>query len=130
MKGKMLIEIAALSVILGASLPLSTQAVGPYMENERPPGPRMEGPVPDLVPPTALRPGPRPAVVSPAVVSGEVLRIEGEYYVVKEATGNEVSLQVDNDTRMSTIPKLGDKIEAEVTPQLHAETIKPAKRGE
>ena len=124
MKGKMLIEIAALSVILGASLPLS-HAVGPYMENERRPGPRVEGPVPDLVPPTALRPAPRPAVVS-----GEVLRIEGEYYVVKDATGNEVSLQVDNNTRMNTIPKLGDRIEAEVTPQFHAETIKPAKRGE
>jgi len=124
MKGKMLIEIAALSIILGASLPLSTHAVGPYMENERPPGPRVEGPVPDLFPPV-FRPAPRQAVVS-----GEVMRIEGEFYVVKEATGNEVSLQVDNDTSMKTIPKVGDKIEAEVTPQFHAETIKPAKRGE
>jgi hypothetical protein len=125
MKGKMLIEVAALLVILGASLPLSTYAVGPYMENERPPGPRVEGPVPDLVPPTAVRPAPTPRQ---AVVSGEVLRIEGEFYVVKESTGNEVSLQVDNDTRMNTIPKVGDKIEAEVTPQFHAKTIKPAPR--
>lgn len=121
MKSKMLIEIAALSLILGASLPLSTYAVGPYMENERPPGPRVEGPVPDLAPPV-FRPAPKQAVVS-----GEVLRIEGDFYVVKEATGNEVSLQVNNDTRMHTIPKLGDKIEAEVTPQFHVETIKPAK---
>jgi hypothetical protein len=126
MNGTTLIQIATFSLILGSSLPLSTHAVGPYMENERPPGPRVEGPVPDLVPPTAVK----PPILRQAVVRGEVLRIEGEYYVVKDATGSEVSLRVNNDTRMDTIPKLGDKIEAEVTPQFQAETIKAVKRGE
>ena len=59
----------------------------------------------------------------PASVEGQVLRIEEDAYVIRESSGQEVRLQVDNLTRFTAIPKLGDNVHAEVTPQGHALTI-------
>lgn len=100
-----------------------TYGVGPFMENEGQPGasiPSVQGPNPDLFPPFLGLPPQR------SVVQGEVLRIEGQYYVLRERSGEEVSLQVDNGTKLDIIPKLGDKIEADVTLQGHAEHIRAA----
>jgi hypothetical protein len=89
------------------------------MENERF-GNRIEGPNPDLIPPSNFAP-------RREKVAGEVLRIEGPFYVVRDFSGKEISLQVDKDTKMTVPPKLGDKIQVEVTPKGHAQSIKPAR---
>ena len=61
---------------------------------------------------------------------GEVLRVEGENYVIKGANGKEVRLHVDNTTKLDGTIKVGDKIEAQVTEKDHAVSVKhvqPAK---
>jgi hypothetical protein len=59
------------------------------------------------------------------VVKGDVLTIEGEYYVVKDITGHEVRLHVDRDTKNESHlkVKVGDKIEAHVAPDGHVQSI-------
>ncbi|TLY36583.1 MAG: hypothetical protein E6K60_07420 [Nitrospirae bacterium] len=46
-------------------------------------------------------------------IKGEVTRIEGLTYVVKDATGKEVSLLVTEDTKMDGPANVGEKIEAQ-----------------
>lgn len=53
------------------------------------------------------------------VVSGEVVRVDGAMYVVKEKGGKEVRLQTDERTEKSPIKK-GDRISANVDDQNHA----------
>ena len=60
-------------------------------------------------------------------VSGEVLRIEGENYVVKDAMGKEVKLHVSPETKKDGDIKIGDKIEAQADATGHALSIKAAK---
>ena len=64
---------------------------------------------------------------SAQAVSGEVLKIEGENYVVKDATGKEVKLHVNADTKKEGDIKVGDKIEAQADASGHALSIKAAK---
>lgn len=59
-------------------------------------------------------------------IKGDLLKIEGEFYVVKEASGKEVRLHVDKTSKLDGTFKAGDKIEAEASPQGHALSIKPA----
>jgi hypothetical protein len=47
-------------------------------------------------------------------VSGEVLKIEGETYVIRDGFGKEVRLHVDQNSKIEGSPKVGDKIEAKV----------------
>jgi hypothetical protein len=58
------------------------------------------------------------------IVKGELLLIQGEFYTVKDASGNEVRLHVNKDTKMDSAFKVGDKIEAERTSSGHALYIK------
>lgn len=60
-------------------------------------------------------------------VQGDLLKIEGEFYVVKDASGKEVRLHVDKSTKLEGAFKAGDKIEAQATDKGHAMSIKPAK---
>ena len=49
-------------------------------------------------------------------VTGEVLKIEGPNYVVRDSFDKEVRLRVSADTKIvGTPPKVGDRIEAKVT---------------
>jgi len=64
---------------------------------------------------------------SAQTVSGEVLRIEGENYVVKDAMGKEVKLHVSPETKKDGDIKVGDKIEAQADATGHALSIKGAK---
>jgi hypothetical protein len=59
-------------------------------------------------------------------VKGEVLKIEGENYTVKDDTGKEVKLHVSKDTQKQGTIKVGDKIEAQVEASGHAQSIKAA----
>ena len=60
-------------------------------------------------------------------VKGEVLKIDGENYTIKDASGKEVRLHVDKTTKTHGSLKVGDKVEAEATPEGHATSIKAAK---
>ena len=61
-----------------------------------------------------------------SVVKGELLKIQGEWYTVKETSGNEVRLHVNKETKMESPVNVGDKIEAERTASDHAVSIKKA----
>ena len=60
-------------------------------------------------------------------IKGEVLKIEGENYVVKDATGKEVKLHVSPETKKDGDVKVGDKIEAQADASGHATSIKASK---
>jgi hypothetical protein len=47
-------------------------------------------------------------------ISGEVLRIEGQTYVIRDAFGKEVRLRVDQNSKIEGSPKVGDRVEAKV----------------
>jgi len=47
-------------------------------------------------------------------ISGELLKIEGETYVIRDAFGKEVHLRVDQNSKVEGSPKVGDRIEAKV----------------
>ena len=57
-------------------------------------------------------------------VKGEVLRIEGHNYVVREQDGKEVSLHADSTTQMTGDISPGYSIEAQVDDQNHARTMR------
>jgi hypothetical protein len=61
-----------------------------------------------------------------SVVKGELLKIQGEFYTVKDTTGNEVRLHVNKETKMEIPVNVGDKVEAERTASDHAVSIKKA----
>ena len=60
-------------------------------------------------------------------ITGDLLKIEGEFYVVKDATGKEVRLHVDKSTKLEGPVKSGDRIEVQATEKGHAVSVKPAK---
>jgi uncharacterized protein YdeI (BOF family) len=60
-------------------------------------------------------------------VKGDLLKIDGEFYVVKDMTGKEIRLHVDKTSQLDGIFKAGDKIEAQATDKGHASSIKQAK---
>ena len=60
-------------------------------------------------------------------VKGDLLKIDGEFYVVKEMSGKEIRLHVDKTSQLDGTFKAGDKIEAQATDKGHATSIKQAK---
>ena len=60
-------------------------------------------------------------------IKGEVLKIDGENYLVKDAAGKEVKLHVSSETKKDGDVKVGDKIEAQADASGHATSIKTAK---
>ena len=64
---------------------------------------------------------------SAATIKGEVLKIDGENYTVKDAAGKEVKLHVNAQTKKEGDIKVGDKIEAQADGSGHAVSIKAAK---
>jgi uncharacterized protein YdeI (BOF family) len=63
---------------------------------------------------------------STQTVKGDLLKIDGEFYVVKDAAGKEVRLHVDKTSQLDGTFKAGDKIEAQATDKGHASSIKQA----
>ena len=57
-------------------------------------------------------------------IKGDLLRIEGEMYVVKDTSGKEVRLHVDGSSKLEGTFRSGDKIEAQTTDKGHALSIK------
>ena len=66
------------------------------------------------------------AAPSTQTVKGDLLKIDGEFYVVKDAAGKEVRLHVDKTSQLDGTFKAGDKIEAQATDKGHASSIKQA----
>ena len=60
------------------------------------------------------------------MITGEVLRVEGENYFVKGQDGKEVRLHTDQTTQKTGNIKQGDRIEAKVSDQNHALSIRSA----
>jgi hypothetical protein len=65
---------------------------------------------------------PLPAPPATQIITGDILNIEGEHVVVKDTSGHEVLLRVSKDTRMDRL-KVGDKVNATVTADGHAESV-------
>lgn len=63
------------------------------------------------------------AAESELTIKGDVQMIEGEFYFVKDTTGHQVRLHVNNETKLEDRIKVGDKIEAMVTSEGHATSI-------
>jgi uncharacterized protein YdeI (BOF family) len=61
-------------------------------------------------------------------IEGEILSVQDDIYVVKDSTGAEVSLHVDDSTKKSDKLEEGDRIEAEVTADGHALSLKKAEK--
>lgn len=55
-------------------------------------------------------------------VKGEIVKIDGEHYVVREASGAEVRMHVDAKTekRSNMLPKVGEHVLAKVDAKGHA----------
>ena len=57
-------------------------------------------------------------------VTGDLLKIEGEFYTVHDKSGHEVRLHVDKTTHLEGGTfKVGDKVEAYVTDKGHARSL-------
>jgi len=65
-----------------------------------------------------------PMAGGPQTVKGDLVKIDGEFYVVKDSTGKEVRLHVDKTSKVEGAPKAGDKIEAQINPDGHATAVK------
>lgn len=61
------------------------------------------------------------------MVTGELLKIDGKNYVVKDKSGKEVHFQIDErtmiDANVAHRPKVGDQIRAKVEPQGYAYSV-------
>lgn len=55
-------------------------------------------------------------------VTGEILRIEESYWI-KSPEGAETHMKVTRDTKMEDVPKVGDKIAAQVTSKGEANSV-------
>ena len=51
------------------------------------------------------------------IVQGEVLKMEGNTYLVRDETGQEVRLTVNKDSKVTTAFEVGDRIVAQVSDQ-------------
>lgn len=66
------------------------------------------------------------AASSTQTINGDLLKIDGEFYVVKDMSGKEIRLHVDKTTTLEGTIKAGDKVEAQATEKNHAVAIKHA----
>jgi len=63
------------------------------------------------------------------IIQGEVLRVEGNYCVIKGQDGKEVQLQIDLDTLKAANIEPGDRIEAKVNDQNDVLSFRPGGQG-
>ena len=70
------------------------------------------------------------AAPSTQTVNGDLLKIDGEFYVVKDMSGKEIRLHVDKTSKLEGAFKAGDKIEAQASEKNHAVSMKHAQPTE
>jgi membrane protein implicated in regulation of membrane protease activity len=61
---------------------------------------------------------------TPKTVKGDLLKIDGEFYVVKDMAGKQIRLHADWTTVLDGAIKVGDKVEVQAT-----ESSRPYKTG-
>jgi hypothetical protein len=59
-------------------------------------------------------------------IQAEILRIEGDKYIVRDGTGARASFRVNEQTKIEGSPQVGDRIEAVLTEGGQAKLIKKA----
>lgn len=64
------------------------------------------------------------SVQIPQTLRGELLKVEGQFYVLKEASGKELRLMVDDRTTLIGNLRPGAKVEAQVMEDGYATSIK------
>src|SRR5437764_57483 len=62
----------------------------------------------------------------PAVVEGEVVKMDRDSYLVKDRSGKEIKIQLDQRSNVESNLQVGDKIIAHMEPQGYAFSIKRA----
>jgi len=65
-----------------------------------------------------------PEKLPPAVVEGEVIKMDRDFYLVKDRSGKEIKIQLDQRTNLDGNLQVGDKIIAHIEPQGYAHSIK------
>ncbi len=73
--------------------------------------------------PKPAPPKPAPSAGAVQTLKGQVVKIESDTYVVKDATGKEIRLRVNQETVLQADLHVGDKVDAEVAPDGHALTL-------
>lgn len=63
------------------------------------------------------------------IIQGEVLRVEGNYCVIKDQDGKEVRLQIDLDVLKDLNIEPGDRLEAKLNDQKHVLSFRPVGHG-
>jgi hypothetical protein len=58
---------------------------------------------------------------------GDVLKVDGDVFVVKDDTGKEIRLQTGSNSKVTGSHKVGDRIRAEYTPDGKVLSVRPAK---
>jgi hypothetical protein len=58
---------------------------------------------------------------------GDLLKVDGDFFVVKDDNGKEIRLQTGKDSKLTGSHKVGDRIRAEYTPDGKVLSVKPAK---
>jgi hypothetical protein len=61
---------------------------------------------------------------TPKAIKGDLLKIDGEFYVVKDMAGKEIRLHADKTTVLDDAIKAGDKVQVQAT-----ESSRPYKNG-
>jgi uncharacterized protein YdeI (BOF family) len=74
-------------------------------------------------PPQANPAKPAPSVNGAGVLQGHLLKIDGDFYIVKDAAGNEVRVRVSKDTVLDKRIKGGDKIDVQMAADGSAATL-------
>ena len=64
------------------------------------------------------------AAPSTQAVIGDLLKVDGDFFVVKDMAGKEIRLHADKTTTMDGAIKAGDKVEAQATEKNHAVSIR------
>jgi ribosomal protein S1 len=58
------------------------------------------------------------------IIQGDVVNIENGEYFIKDRSGHEIALKVDQSTQMKDRIKVGDRVEAHVGADGHADSIR------
>jgi Cu/Ag efflux protein CusF len=119
-----IVGVLSCGFVLGLGLSTVTQAAEKSLAAERMkpvPSADRKGSPPDLEKPD------EDTVQGINTIKGEVLRIKGEHFYVRRSDGKEMHLHTKPTTQMMGEFKKGDHIEAKVTDQNNALSIRQAK---
>jgi hypothetical protein len=66
---------------------------------------------------------PAPSMNGAGVLQGQLLKIEGDLYIVKDSRSKEVRLRVNKNTVLDNRIKVGDKIDVQMSADGHVATL-------